>query len=241
MKRIALFMVIAGFVSRSSAQTPIAIANTPNTAGQHQVCIQHAGKLLEEIFGLLRKNYVNKDAFDLDGLSLEAKRKLESSASCEDAYDALNWCFKQMKEPHSFVMPAIKAATYNNDTNFLQFKPNLADLVEELRVEQLDPETAYITIPPISSSDEGVATLMADSLQSIIARLDRQGVSRWMLDLRANTGGNCWPMLAGVGPLLGEGVCGYFIRNEERVPIVYKSGASWQGKNLRTSVSGKPH
>jgi C-terminal processing protease CtpA/Prc len=48
-------------------------------------------------------------------------------------------------------------------------------------------------------------------------------------------------MLAGVGPLLGEGVCGYFIRNEEKVPIIYKSGGSWQGKNLRTSVSGKPH
>ena len=31
-----------------------------------------------------------------------------------------------------------------------------------------------------------------------------------MIDLRPNTGDNCWPMLAGIGPLLGEGVCGYF-------------------------------
>ena len=77
MKRIALFITFAGIACAAAGQTPIAVANTPNTADQHQVCIQHAGKLLEEVFVLLRKNYVNKDAFDLDGLSLEAKRKLE--------------------------------------------------------------------------------------------------------------------------------------------------------------------
>ena len=29
--------------------------------------------------------------------------------------------------------------------------------------------------------------------------------------LRGNGGGNMWPMIAGVGPLLGEGPLGYFI------------------------------
>ena len=232
-----IILILAGFHSARS-QTTLATANTSFTETQYQNCINNAGKLLEEVFVLLRKNYINKDAVDWDHLSLEARKKLESSTSCQDAYNALNWCFLQMKEPHSFAMPAIKAAEYNNDTSFLRFKPDLSALVGEIKSELMDSTTAYLTIPRISSSDESISSYLADSLQRLIQAYDKVVVSSWVIDLRENTGGNCWPMLAGVGPLLGEGVCGYFIRNEERVPIIYKNGASWEGKNLRTKVVG---
>ena len=41
-----------------------------------------------------------------------------------------------------------------------------------------------------------------DELQSGIATLSQRGVCGWIVDLRTNTGGNMWPMIAGVGPLL---------------------------------------
>jgi carboxyl-terminal processing protease len=40
-------------------------------------------------------------------------------------------------------------------------------------------------------------------------------------------------MLAGVGPLLGDGVCGYFVSNTEKVPISYKDGAAMHGRYVR--------
>jgi carboxyl-terminal processing protease len=78
---------------------------------------------------------------------------------------------------------------------------------------------------------------IADSLQELIARLDTKGVSRWIIDLRNNSGGNCWPMLAGVGPLLGDGICGYFVNGSERIPITYRNGAACQGKHVLCRVS----
>ncbi|MGZ5191759.1 MAG: S41 family peptidase [Flavisolibacter sp.] len=58
----------------------------------------------------------------------------------------------------------------------------------------------------VSTTDQFVCTRFADSIQSLIQTFDRRGISKWIIDLRKNTGGNCWPMLTGVGPLLGNGV-----------------------------------
>lgn len=47
-------------------------------------------------------------------------------------------------------------------------------------------------------------------------------------------------MLAGIGPLLGNGVCGYFVSANEKIPISYSDGVALQGKNIRcrTSIKG---
>jgi carboxyl-terminal processing protease len=42
-------------------------------------------------------------------------------------------------------------------------------------------------------------------LQRVVADLDKSHPAGWIVDLRGNVGGNMWPMLAGIGPLLGEG------------------------------------
>ncbi len=46
-------------------------------------------------------------------------------------------------------------------------------------------------------------------------------------------------MLAGIGPLLGEGVCGYFIEptGENGVPWSYKDGMSFMGGGGQLSIS----
>ncbi len=36
-----------------------------------------------------------------------------------------------------------------------------------------------------------------------------------------------WPMLAGVGPILGEGTCGYFVAPSEKTSIQYRRGQAF--------------
>jgi C-terminal processing protease CtpA/Prc len=55
------------------------------------------------------------------------------------------------------------------------------------------------------------ATAFATAVQGAIASADRDDLAGWIVDVRGNGGGNMWPMLAGVGPVLGEGRVGYFI------------------------------
>ncbi len=83
--------------------------------------------------------------------------------------------------------------------------PQLSQLVGEIRGEWLQDSIGYLTVPWVSTDDSLICERIADSLQSVIARLDSRGITRWIIDLRKNSGGNCWPMLTGLGPLLGDG------------------------------------
>jgi carboxyl-terminal processing protease len=53
------------------------------------------------------------------------------------------------------------------------------------------------------------------------------GVCGWVVDLRGNTGGNMWPMIAGVGPIVGEGILGFFVDPDSVVKTwAYQDGGS---------------
>jgi carboxyl-terminal processing protease len=200
-------------------------------------CLEKANCLLDEALVFMQKNYYKRANISWDSLAAMAKARLYSSGNCDDAYAAITWCFHQINESHSFIMPPEKAAIYNNDTADITVKPNLADLVGEIKGEVVSDSIAYLTVPWVSTTDSLICTRIADSLQELIARLDAGKVSKWIIDLRTNTGGNCWPMLAGIGPLLGNGTCGYFVSDDEKIPISYCDGAAFQGKHIRCRVS----
>lgn len=239
--RIVVTILLLSSFATGRGQASLGTNNGLLPSTTKDACIVNAGRLLDEVFVLMKKNYYRKETVAWDSLFVAAKNQLQNSRSCEAAYETIGWCFNQIKEHHSFIMPAIDAAAYNNDTSYIQFLPNLKSIVGEIKGEWINDSVSYLTIPWINSSDETICNYIADSIQHLIASLDRHGLTNWIIDLRKNTGGNCWPMLAGVGPLLGNGICGYFIRNQEKVPIIYKDGAAFQGKNIRSTVISKPY
>ncbi|MGA7930969.1 MAG: S41 family peptidase, partial [Candidatus Sulfotelmatobacter sp.] len=50
----------------------------------------------------------------------------------------------------------------------------------------------------------------ADKLHRLTVDLQAQKPDSWIIDLRGNLGGNMWPMLAGIGLVVGEGDLGSF-------------------------------
>ncbi len=70
---------------------------------------------------------------------------------------------------------------------------------------------AYLLLPGFTTSDEAERHLYASNLQTLIRGTDARNPCGWVLDLRENTGGNIWPMLAGLGPLIGDGIIGGFV------------------------------
>ena len=57
---------------------------------------------------------------------------------------------------------------------------------------------------------------------------DRVSLVGWIVDLRGNTGGNMWPMVAGVGPVLGNGVAGFFVPPVgASTPWSFPEGSRW--------------
>ncbi len=77
----------------------------------------------------------------------------------------------------------------------------------------------------------------AIALQTRIREQDDGNRCGWVVDLRGNTGGNMWPMLLGMGPLLGDAKgadpVGMFLLADKRQPWAYREGAVWlDGKGV---------
>lgn len=118
-------------------------------------------------------------------------------------YGAIDWALRRANK-HSFLQAARPGA--------------VSDLI--------DGRYGYIRVPQRG----GAAVALADSLHTAVRSLATGGVCGWIVDLRGNGGGNMWPMLAGIGPLLGDNVVGYF-----------GSGMEAQGWYYRRGVSGILH
>jgi len=80
----------------------------------------------------------------------------------------------------------------------------------------------YVRVP---SWNSGSASL-ADSIQTYLAALDTTAGCGWIVDLRYNGGGNMWPMLAGIGPLLGDSIVGSMHDRDGRSYWKYAPGRS---------------
>ncbi|WP_284522796.1 S41 family peptidase [Corynebacterium aquatimens] len=73
---------------------------------------------------------------------------------------------------------------------------------------ELDGGVAVATVPAVSRHDDGQR--YADTLGEGLAATRDAGACGAIVDLRGNTGGNMYPMLAGVSPLLPDGPAFYF-------------------------------
>lgn len=116
-----------------------------------------------------------------------------------DTYGAIDWTLRHANR-HSFLQASRPGA------------------VSEL----VDGRYGYVHIPQRG----GAAVALADSLHAAVRTLNDEGACGWIVDLRGNGGGNMWPMLAGIGPLLGDSVVGYFGAGPEAEAWYYRRGTS---------------
>lgn len=224
------FIVFAGYGQSGSRQ---AVTMTTTTLLSAQ---DSAFALFEQALELMQKNpFKSEVSWDL--LVSSAREQLSEATTLKEAHTVINQCLKQVQGPHSFVMPARHAALYHNDTARLKRTPALRELMGSIEYEMTDDGIGYIAVPWVSSTDPAICTQIADSLQSLIGRLADQGATRWIIDLRKNSGGNCWPMLAGMGPLLGNGTCGYFVRKARVTSIRYQDGTALHNSTVMCKVS----
>lgn len=100
-----------------------------------------------------------------------------------------------------------------------------------LRIDSI----GYLELPGIydAPSHAMYIRLARDTLHAVTGDSKVKG---WIVDLRRNEGGNLWPMLAAIGPIVGEGDLGWFIRRDNSRDVwryehgySLMSGASMEG------------
>ena len=166
-------------------------------------------------------NSVHRTEVDWRSLEDSVVARAGNAQTPAGTWAALGWALRSV-DPHSFLMPPEQMMTSAG----LVASPAARPLTSRRMGELLAGGIGRITVPPHSGRNRPA---YVDSLHSQIAALESAGACGWVVDLREDTGGNLWPMLAGVGPLLGAEVVGSMTNDPPGVGWHYRDGRSWPG------------
>ncbi|MFK8162078.1 MAG: S41 family peptidase [Lewinella sp.] len=195
-------------------------------------------RYLDTFFQIVSTNALYRERIDWAALRNDADRLTAGAQSTADVHDALQYTLQRVNK-HSFIIRPQAAQKWSGQS----VESEEPTLVDYPLGRKIDDQISYLTVPHLGSGHQPVLVHYADTLQALIASLDSRETTGWVVDLRGNTGGNCWPMLAGIGPILGNGTCGYFMEPDgsNAAKWAYKKGSSFQGNMTRVTVTGKPY
>jgi carboxyl-terminal processing protease len=196
----------------------------------------------DEMLDLITEHSLHRSTLDSASLRRDLHRLLSGGRSLTDFHAVANFFLKSV-DKHSFYWSKAEVDAWSGDDNTEEEQEEGTPLFDFpiTTGHLIGKDVAYLSMPQFHSGNEAWNTYFADTLQGLIRALDRPGLKGWVLDLRQNHGGNCWPMLAGIGPVLGNGVCGYFGLDDDRFYWSYMDGSSLTDDTVQCSVSRSPY
>ncbi len=185
---------------------------------------------LENALDILQEYSYYRAAVDWEKTRAHARRLARDAQTVEEIYPVIKYVLSfDLDDRHGYLMPPEQVAQYTD--------ADLGDspLPEGIMIQE---RFAYLNIPMFASGDPAVVSAYATQLQDMIRQLDAGQPCAWVVDLRNNSGGNMWAMLAGLGPLLGEGTLGAFdYGNGVTETWVYTDGSIFEGGEEITRVT----
>ncbi|MBA3889531.1 MAG: S41 family peptidase [Gemmatimonadaceae bacterium] len=176
--------------------------------------IQHALELMQT-------HSMRRDSIDWTSFRAHAWEQVRGTRTVAALHPVLEVLVRRLGDGHSI---------------FVRQGPNRNPAPVPPGGERAGDHVGYLRVPGFGTADPKQSTAYADAIQDAIRTLEATGACGWIVDLRNNTGGNMWPMIAGLGPLLGQNPVGWFVRpTGAREPWTYERGASlYRGTPLAT-------
>jgi carboxyl-terminal processing protease len=199
---------------------------------------------LEQALDLMQKNALNSKSIDWTQVRRETLVRAKDAKTTFDTYPAMAYALTQLKENHSWLelpdnLPVERRQELEAEISRVLARPQPAKPSPFAPSKEIKGHMdrragkvfAYVIVPMcIPQYAEWKKNgpdfqQFAEKLHRIVMDLQAQKPDGWLIDLRGNGGGNMWPMLAGIGAVLGEADLGTFESgNGEREPWFYKAG-----------------
>ena len=165
--------------------------------------------LLDTVITIVRNEALHRDEVNWDSLKKEVYRK-ELAPSIQTLFMSLKdghggLIYKGARYGMAWPVPAISAAMMAQLRT--QGPP-------KLKISLLSGAYGYILIPPFNGGSQADNDRFAQEIRDSICKLSSSKLKGWIIDLRMNLGGNMWPMMAGLGPLIGDGKVGSFVQSQ---------------------------
>ena len=210
---------LAGAACSSTAATP--------TSPSGEVGAERARAYVEEAVALMQANSLHRHRIDWTDFRQRVFAVAATARTLADTVPALQLALRLLADNHSFFQDAAGS---------LFIRAGGACPATQRSEPTVPSDVGYLWVRGYSGPTSGAAAY-AELLQADIARQDRDDLAGWVVDIRNNTGGNMWPMIAGMGPLLGEGVTGHFIDADRVVSEWgYRDGGSFLDERTMVQV-----
>ena len=175
---------------------------------------------LNEALDTIYKYSIHTDSMNWPFYREGIYKKAMGAQIYAQTYYAIEEALKGLGDNHSFLKSPDEHQKWSN----VSTKDTI--LFKSVDGVMLSNKIARIYVPRFFSGDPALSLQYANDLQRVIRDLDSKNPIGWIIRLEYNFGGNMWPMLAGVGPLLNsEGVQGGFLAKDGNItPWAYDSG-----------------
>ena len=178
---------------------------------------QLARAYLNEVVDIMQNNSLNRLVLNWGQFRERTLGAAPFAQTIADTYPAIREAIGLLADSHS---------TYVSATGALITVRTKSCIPSNGGKRAIPANIGYVAVTTFGDGGEA-ATNYAKGIQDAIKAADRDDLIGWIVDLRGNLGGNMWPMVAGIGPILGDDVTGYFISPTNReVAWGYANGAS---------------
>lgn len=205
------------------------VTASPGQAGSAAV------RYLDDALALMREHSLHGSSVDWAKLRTAAVAHLGAARTAADAHLAVRFALRELGDRHSYlqaphVVRALETAAVGNA---LTRQPARAPQGRRLSAGQV-----LLTVPGFAGGNHQQQVDFANSIQKILQTHDLEGACGWVVDLRDNRGGNLWPMLVGLGPLLPEGELAASVYPDgRRTPVRYRDGQGAFGDYVQLRVA----
>ncbi len=192
-KIYSLVVIVTCFLFFSSCDSRITVEELTNSSVK---------RYLSDIITTMQNNSVNRKIIDWNAFRTEVMSLADDAQTIPDATPAILRALELLNDNHSFFVPEVGFTIRPAPT-----KPYVKNIAMGTTIPS---DVGYIKVRGYSGST-AIASHFVEQIQNEIRRQDHQNIKGWVVDLTENTGGNMWPMLDGLSPILGNGIAGYFI------------------------------
>ncbi len=195
--RIVLCCVVAAYMAYPGLA---AASSSVDAAGELRAAIE-----------ILKAHHINRQQVDWPSVEALAASMIAGKTAATDAYPAIGYALRQMGERHSFLRPATVVEALRAGKSSDNGRP-IGETTLPL-AGRYPGDIVAINIPGHTGSLDSDRSY-AMTLRHVLAKVQQVGICRVLIDLRADDGGNMWPMLDGLAPLLGREPYGYFLNTD---------------------------
>lgn len=190
-------LVVVTFVAENEARLEVKGLRVEsvqtNRAGDAQ-----ARAIYAEAVGLIKAHALAYDALDPELIEAEQPA---SDATLWHGRSAIKALLRSLGDGHSFL----------NSPDGVQEAVRISKAeIQHATWRMFRPGIAVIHVPMFRATDDELERVFANSIREALRTGREAGARAWIVDLSGNRGGNMWPMLDGLSPLLGEEGMGSF-------------------------------